>query len=1039
MSLNIHDEWNAAVQKNKHRLRKPKYATLVISLDYDTFKLTLENKSQKYSQSKITRSINRLGGVFERLSRFFAAVTNVIQASACYGGAPAGFAWGCIMAVLTAAQQFSDVLEKVVQMFEDLTVDLLVSQDYIEIFPDNQVLRKHIIAIIGVYVDFSISMLKYLKRGKFVTLINCFWPYADKKFQKTREKIAEHRAKFESQCKLTFRKTILQGQREAQAQRDDVYIIPTPPEKLFIVPYPENPRLCGRESTLKLLHQQLSRSKNADSLDEKSMLSSVVHGMGGIGKTQVALGYTYKYRSSYDYIFWIRGETDPEISNHMEMIAKELYLCTDGDGTRVLIDKLKRWLENTDKTWLLVFDNIEDWSSLREYWPSSGRGSVLVTSQYAEISQLTRSEVRLEPLSDSAGAKLILNYLEGESEYYAKILTQGLGGLPLAITQVSGYMFKTGVSIEDTLTLLKERTSSARIFNYEKLATTWQYEKTLGVVWDASFEQLDHDSMSLLRILSMMSPDEVNENIVFGDHEEPELSFLKLQNIDPRRIEMIRTLTDRQLVQKEGRGKGYSYFRLHRCLCASVLHRLDQDFNTFDATFNMTFKLLRKLFPKQSPIQFPQNDLWADCELYSAHVMQLRLVYEGSKTPPTPSIGVAELFSDISNYFWERNFYGDGLRASDTAEKICEQLEGQYHYRRANVYTLAAAIRTGYGISERAGALHRFQKAVALRQEHMNRLRPNEVTVEDIINYAHAWSNMGSTLLDYDSYEDTLAYSNLAISIRMKLGPHRKKIKEYCFDSEKNKALSLAALGRFPEANELIPDESALPTEGRFFASLQIFHFLWANITLAAGNREGAFVKLQKVLENRKRLFGPRARSTLDTYYMLGVVEERRGNQKEGIQYFEQALELHRKENPGEEPLSEWSNEARARCQHHLAKLYRNEGLDEKAQKLNQMARETRDDLWKVHGKFKFPLVDRDSEDTFYDHIVPIEAGRPTLGNFHLPIVKSPGLNQICRLLTERIANIGSETLTPAELLHHLQYTDVPIPIEEPFVIAKHT
>lgn len=348
-------------------------------------------------------------------------------------------------------------------------------------------------------------------------------------------------------------------------------------------------------------------------------------------------------------------------------------------------------------------------------------------------------------------------------------------------------------------------------------------------------------------------------------------------------IEMIRALTDRQLVQKEGRDKGYSYFRIHRCLRDSVLHRLDEDFSTFEVTFNMAFTLLRKVFPRQSPIQFPQNDLWKDCELYSAHVMQLRSVYEGSKNLPTPSIGVAELFSDLSNYFWERNFYGDGLRASNTAEKICEQLEGQHHYRRANVYTLAAALRTGYGISERAGALHRFQKAVALRQEHMNRLQPSEVTLEDIINYAHAWSNMGSTLLDYDSYEDTLGYSNLAIAIRMKLGPHKKEIKEYCFDSEKNKALSLAALGRFHEAIELIPDESTLPQDGRFFASLQIFYFLWANITLAAGDLEGAFVRLLKVLKDRARLFGPRARSTLDTYYMLGVVEERRENYKEGM------------------------------------------------------------------------------------------------------------------------------------------------------------
>lgn len=182
-----------------------------------------------------------------------------------------------------------------------------------------------------------------------------------------------------------------------------------------------------------------------------------------------------------------------------------------------------------------MFDNVEDWQSLPEYWPSSASGSILVTSQHAEVAQLTHSEVKLEPLSDSVGAKLIMNYLKNESESNAKILVHELGGLPLAITHVAGYMLNSKVSIEDTLTLLKERTSSARIFSDRASAATWQYEKTLGVVWDASFQQLDQDSMRLLRILSMMSPDEVSENIVYGAHEEPELSFLNLRNLDTRR------------------------------------------------------------------------------------------------------------------------------------------------------------------------------------------------------------------------------------------------------------------------------------------------------------------------------------------------------------------------------------------------------------------------------------------------------------------------------------------------------------------------
>lgn len=178
-------------------------------------------------------------------------------------------------------------------------------------------------------------------------MIRCFWCEADRKFQKAKAEIAKHRTRFENQCRLTVDETVILGQRKAQAILELVHITPKQPEKLYLVPHLENTRFCGREDTLALLHEQLSISAFGNPPEKKPMLSSVVHSMGGVGKTQVALGYTYKYRNSYDYIFWVRGETDPEISDDMQKIAMVLHLGTDGDGTRVLIDKAKRWLENT--------------------------------------------------------------------------------------------------------------------------------------------------------------------------------------------------------------------------------------------------------------------------------------------------------------------------------------------------------------------------------------------------------------------------------------------------------------------------------------------------------------------------------------------------------------------------------------------------------------------------------------------------------------------------------------------------------------------
>src|SRR5579862_7624475 len=231
---------------------------------------------------------------------------------------------------------------------------------------------------------------------------------------------------------------------------------------------------------------------------------------------------------------------------------------------------------------------------------------------------------------------------------------------------------------------------------------------------------------------------------------------------------MIASLRTRELIDREVVG-GSPCLLMHRSLQRSVLHRLDEDPKILQATFDMSVTLVRKGFPRQSPIQFPQNDIWEKCEKYSSHVMSLMTVYDASAQPPEPSVDFAQVLSDTSNYFWERNIFGDGLRASNTAERVCGKFGDKYKKQRADIHTVAASIRGNYGISERAGTLHRYQKAVALRQGYLNEMEPSDATVDDIFNYANAWGNMSNVMLDYECYEDCILHADLGINIKNKL------------------------------------------------------------------------------------------------------------------------------------------------------------------------------------------------------------------------------------------------------------------------------
>jgi len=171
---------------------------------------------------------------------------------------------------------------------------------------------------------------------------------------------------------------------------------------------------------------------------------------------------------------------------------------------------------------------------LKAYWPSSTHGSILITSQNAELAQVTLLEIPLKPFDKLEGKNLLFEHIHGdqtssEQSKNAELISHALGGLPLAIAHVAGYIRQSKVSPADFLKLLEERSNSARIFNKDTLL--FQYDKTLRVVNDIALQKLDEDALKLIQILSMMNPDGVPEDMLYGDHDEPALSFLKAPDI----------------------------------------------------------------------------------------------------------------------------------------------------------------------------------------------------------------------------------------------------------------------------------------------------------------------------------------------------------------------------------------------------------------------------------------------------------------------------------------------------------------------------
>ncbi|KAI0113631.1 hypothetical protein GGR51DRAFT_556779 [Nemania sp. FL0031] len=174
------------------------------------------------------------------------------------------------------------------------------------------------------------------------------------------------------------------------------------------VTLPRNPQSTGRDENLTQLHLYLDNrytphqgrdeeGEGSEVGDKTTTLSCLIHGVGGVGKTEIALEYTYRCRRLYTHIFWLPSGNQGLLEEAFHGIFAKLHIHIENSDTLSLVKKVEmvhEWLQSTDLKWLLVFDNCEDLSTLRRFWPTGGRGAIIVTSRnpLLEQQQLDRLE-----------------------------------------------------------------------------------------------------------------------------------------------------------------------------------------------------------------------------------------------------------------------------------------------------------------------------------------------------------------------------------------------------------------------------------------------------------------------------------------------------------------------------------------------------------------------------------------------------------------------------------------------------------------------
>lgn len=426
-------------------------------------------------------------------------------------------------------------------------------------------------------------------------------------------------------------------------------------DRPFNVPYQRNPFFQGRGQELAVLHERLTES-HLFAIGQ----TQAIGGLGGIGKTQTAVEYAYRYRGDYDAVFWIGADTEQEIGSGYVGIARLLALPeADAPEQATVILAAMHWLER-EARWLLILDNADAPETLAPYLSNRPKGHILITTRRERLDRLNiPAPLRLDTLSPQDGRTFFLKRCDRlettyEEKRAAGDLANALGNLPLAMEQAAAYIVQKQATFANYLALYKKR----ELDQLEKSdPVTGKYSSTVGFTWDINFDAIEAEAhgakgasrhtAALLELCAFLAPDNIPSEIVLDGAKVycPEFGALVERAADKDEClelydAILEPLTHYSLIIKKPASQ---QFGIHRLVQAVLRGRLSEEGR--EAVIQRAVETVNAIFPSGEP------ETWAVCERLVEHSQTLA---GWIKTANCPSATAVQLLSKLGYFLLER-------------------------------------------------------------------------------------------------------------------------------------------------------------------------------------------------------------------------------------------------------------------------------------------------------------------------------------------------------------------------------------------------
>ena len=347
----------------------------------------------------------------------------------------------------------------------------------------------------------------------------------------------------EMQLTSQFQKAMaLMLARQERLEKKGIY-----KQEIFHLPMGRNKDFTGREKEL----SQLERSLN------KGTYGAITNtGMGGVGKSQLALEYAYRHEKEYEMVYWIRSESIELIKTDLRMLGLEMGIHEDFLKEDKVIPTMRSALEKK-KGWLLVFDNAEDPDLLAKVMPQQG-GHIIVTSRNPNWEKAVTVDV-----FSKEEALAYLQKISGisDQEDDLKLIAEELGYLPLALTQAGAYIKRQQITVAAYLSAFKE---GQKQFLSQKERG---YPESVATAWLLSIEKITQEDPNALHLLNMcgyLAPDRIPQSLLNGWLKQKTQKTTELDFHDALRILESYSLIDQKVEQKGGSQK--KWINIHRLI-----------------------------------------------------------------------------------------------------------------------------------------------------------------------------------------------------------------------------------------------------------------------------------------------------------------------------------------------------------------------------------------------------------------------------------------------------------------------------------------